>query len=148
MYARHFFGARYFGPRYWGDGGNETPIVVVQESFSGGWEPRRRTRKDIQEGRRKVGIPELPEEQEIRAEEAVVQAVEAASTLARAKPETQAASDALESQRRAEQLYLDVYLAVYPQLQEARILENFRLEAIQRARELEEEAFSILLLSL
>lgn len=34
MFGR-FFGARYYGPRYWGDGGDV--VVVVAETPSGGW---------------------------------------------------------------------------------------------------------------
>ena len=29
MFGRHFWGARYYGPAYWGDGGNLAPAVVA-----------------------------------------------------------------------------------------------------------------------
>lgn len=29
MFGRHFFGAAYFGPRYWGDGGSGAPPPVI-----------------------------------------------------------------------------------------------------------------------
>lgn len=142
MFGNSFFGAPYFGDSYFGPGGEAQQVA----QFVGGWEPRRRTTRDIEEGRRRLGM--LPPVEAVKAEEAVAQAVEAASALSKATPETQAATDAMEAQRQAERLYLSVYLAVYPQLVEAEVLENFRLEARQRALELEQEAFSILLLHL
>lgn len=140
------FGFRALSFWLWTDAGGEPePEPAPAAASSGGYFVRTRTQKDIDEGRRKLGI--LPPEEEVKAEEAIAAAVEAASQLSRAKAESQAATDALQAQARAEALFLAVYRAVYPQLVEAQILEAFRLEAQRRAQELEEEAFVILLMS-
>lgn len=106
---------------------------TLQAQLSGGWEPRRRTQEDVEEGRRRLGI--LPPKQEKQ------QAVRG-----QAKPESQAATEVLLAQ--PEEPLTQAYRAVYPQLIEAQVLETFRLEAMQRARQLEEEAIVVLLLSL
>lgn len=131
----------------WGESfGSESQAQA--QSFSGGWlyPEQRRTRKDIEDRRKALGI--LPPEEEARAEEAVAQAAQATVELSQAKPETQAATDAMQAQERAQALFLKMYLAVYPQLVAAQILEAFRIETARRAAELEEEALVILLSSL
>lgn len=33
MFGRNFFGGRFFGPAYWGDGGDVEPILALGELF-------------------------------------------------------------------------------------------------------------------
>jgi hypothetical protein len=64
VFARAFFGARYYGPRYFGDGGDLAP-VVTEETFSGGWRrrhlpsgfrQREQTAEEIKAERVRMGI--------------------------------------------------------------------------------------------
>lgn len=116
------------------------------EVFSGGYfdypRARRRTPEDIKRERIELGI--LPPEEERRAEAAIELAIESAVAISLAKPDTQAATDALKSQQRAQDLFIQAYLAVYPALEEQRILDALRLEA-HRLVLLQEEEFAIVL---
>lgn len=132
----NFFGGQFFAGGFFGS---------AQEQNSGGWEPRRRTKEDVEEGRRRLGI--LPPKQEQKALEALTQAAQASIALEKSRTESQAATDALLAQQRAEDLFLKAYLAVYPQLVQSQILETFRIEAARKQAEMEEEAFALLLLS-
>lgn len=110
------------------------------EFFSGGYFPR--SPGDIKRRRIELGI--LPPEEEKQAERAIEQVVQATAALAKAKPETQAATDALKAQDRAEKLFSEAYRKVYPALEQAQILEAMQQEA-QRLQE-EEYAFVLSLL--
>lgn len=107
---------------------------------SGGYAVRTQTQEEKKLKRIELGI--LPPESEERAEQALIQAVQAAQALSVAKPETQAATEALQAQERAEKLFIQAYLSVYPALEEARILETLKLEAQLL---LQEEEFAIVL---
>jgi hypothetical protein len=37
VFGHSFFGASFWGPRYFGDGGSGVPVVVSEETPSGGW---------------------------------------------------------------------------------------------------------------
>lgn len=71
MFGHRFFGGRYYGPAYWGDGGDlappEPPVVVVTQTYSGGWEtPEPPDKAAIRRERQRLGIiPADPEPVEI-----------------------------------------------------------------------------------
>ena len=92
--------------------------------------------------RRDVVLGALPAEQEQIAQGAVQDAAKAAKSLSSAQPETQAATDALEAERKAEALFVAVYLAAYPILEREAVLEAYRQELMDLA---EEEAFVMFL---
>lgn len=50
MFGRHYFGARHYGPRYFGDGGSVVvpPVVVIDQAVGGFW-PRDWKIKDAEE---------------------------------------------------------------------------------------------------
>lgn len=47
MFARHYFGAAFYGPRYFGDGGNNPPDPVVSTGAGDYGESKKRKRKFI-----------------------------------------------------------------------------------------------------
>ena len=111
-----------------------------EEFYSGGWG---RTEEDVRKSRIKLGI--LPPDKQEQAEDAVDDSLRATAKFSTAKPETQEATDALQEQRRAYELYAQVYLSVYPALEESSIREA--LVKAQKAA-MEEEAFAIALMML
>jgi hypothetical protein len=55
MFARSFYGARYWAPRYFGDGGDLAP-VVIEETPSGGWRRKHAPFRDETETEREARI--------------------------------------------------------------------------------------------
>lgn len=86
MFGRHYFGARNFGPRYFGDGGNEPPIPpapVVSNNSGGYYEvPQVKRHRTVQEERELLGI--VPK----RVKQVIEQVAEA--SIAAEKTDTQA----------------------------------------------------------
>ena len=79
MFGHRFYGARMFGPRYWGDGG-DVAVVVIAETPSGGWARREESdterRARIKAERIRLGI--LPAEPSEPSEATAVEAAGAA----------------------------------------------------------------------
>lgn len=47
MFGRRFFGAAFFGPRYWGDGGEGVPPTPPVLQISGGSKPKRKREREL-----------------------------------------------------------------------------------------------------
>lgn len=118
--------------------------TTTGESFSGGYFPNIHRPTPDERKQRRIALGILPPEEQKQAEQAIEQVVQATVALAKAKPETQAATDALKSQARAEKLFSEAYRKVYPALEQAQILDAMHKEA-QRLQE-EEYAFVLSLL--
>lgn len=60
MFGRHYFAGTFYGPRYFGDGGNTPPIPpapVVQSNSGGFYEvPQVKRHRTVQEERKLLGI--------------------------------------------------------------------------------------------
>lgn len=125
----------------------------VAETFSGGWPiPRARKRRlrdrDAEVRAQRIALGILPPDEEERVEDVLDLGAKAIQERSRATPETQAATDAFLDQQRAELLFMQIYLAIYPALERERLAEVFRLESERLSLEMEEEGFAMLLLTL
>jgi hypothetical protein len=135
MFSRAFFGASYWAPRYFGDGG-DLAAAAVAETPSGGWRPhylppglrqREQTDEEIKAERIRMGIlpPDPPPNPPVEARRALVEAQDAPGLLpytlaAHLLPEDLAGLEALAA--RAAQLTMDQEIAMWLRLDQQRRL--------------------------